>query len=184
MPRSSKGPHLWKRPARRKDGKLIARAIWIIKDGGRQTATGCLADAGGPQPPEEAKRRLSEYIAEQYDPIRKLRDIEAIDCGDVLMIYLRDTGEEGNEHDDLSGRIKRLATFWNGKKLADVNPSSCRDYVDHRGNKGGSRRDLETFRAAINHHERHGLHRGADMSGCPLKANDVIAGWNAMRLLR
>jgi hypothetical protein len=77
------------------------------------------------------------------------------------MVYLTDVGEDGNEFDDVSGRIKRLAMFWNSKTLADVNPSSCRDYVESRGNKGGSRRDLETFRAAINHHQRHGLHRGA-----------------------
>jgi hypothetical protein len=78
----------------------------------------------------------------------------------VLSIYVSDAGEAGNEFDDLNSRIGRLNEFWGGKMLAAVNPHECGEYVRHRGNKGGSRRDLETFRAAINHHANQGFHRG------------------------
>jgi integrase len=44
--------------------------------------------------------------------------------------------------------------------LADVNGESCRAYAAWRGSEGGARRDLEDLRAAINHHEREGYHRG------------------------
>jgi hypothetical protein len=41
--------------------------------------------------------------------------------------------------------------------LSAVNARTCAAYVKHRGNRGGARRDLETFRAAINHHGKEGL---------------------------
>jgi integrase len=97
------------------------------------------------------------------------RDIEEIDCADVLSIYLADAGEAGNEFDDLNARIGRLNDFWGGKMLAAVNSHECGEYVRHRGNKGGSRRDLETFRAAINHHANQGFHRGIVRVSLPPK---------------
>jgi len=48
-----------------------------------------------------------------------------------------------------------------GKKLSAVNAQACAAYVKHRGKQGGTRRDLETFRAAINHHAKEGFHRSA-----------------------
>jgi hypothetical protein len=44
--------------------------------------------------------------------------------------------------------------FRSGKKLSAVNAQTCAVYVKHRGNRGGPRRDLEAFRAAINHHAK------------------------------
>src|SRR5436305_5179743 len=40
-----------------------------------------------------------------------------------------------------------------------VTGESCRAYVEHRGNRGGARRDLEDLRSAINHHADEGYHR-------------------------
>jgi hypothetical protein len=121
------------------------------------------------KPPKEAEQALSEYIAKKYRPDRRIRDIEDIDCADVLSIYLADAGEAGNEFDDLNARIGRLNEFWGGKMLADVSASECGAYVKHRGNTGGSRRDLETFRAAINHHAKEGFHRGIVRVSLPAK---------------
>lgn len=160
MPRPGKGARLYKRRARFKRGKPIAQAVWIIKDGGRHIATGCLASPTETKPPKEAEQALRDYIAAKYQPDRRRRDIDEIDCADVLAIYLADAGEAGNQFDDLNGRIGRLNDFWGGKVLADVGARACSEYVAHRGNRGGSRRDLETFRAAINHHANQGFHRG------------------------
>ena len=44
--------------------------------------------------------------------------------------------------------------------LSDVTGANCRAFDKHRGNAGGSRRDLEDLRAAINHHAKEGFHRG------------------------
>ena len=169
MPRGSKGPRLWKRPPRRKAGRTVATAVWVIKDSGRHIATGCLACPAETKPPREAEQALSEYIAGKYQPARRKRDIDDIDCADVLSIYLADAGEAVSEFDDLCSRICRLNEFWGGKMLGDVNAQECGEYVKHRRNRGGSRRDLETFRAAINHHANQGLHRGIVRVSLPPK---------------
>jgi integrase len=169
MPRSSKGPRLWRRPARRDGRRIIAKAVWIIKDGGKHFATGCVASPTETKPPKEAQQALSEYIATKYRPDRRKRDIENIDVADVLSIYLSDMGDAGNVFDDLNARIGRLNEFWGGKKLSEVYATSCGEYVKHRRNSGGSRRDLETLRAAINHHSREGLHRGLVRVSLPAK---------------
>jgi integrase len=169
MPRPSKSARLFKRRARYKGRKCIARAVWIIKDGGKHIATGCIASSTETKPPREAEQALSDYIAKKYQPERRRRDIEEIDCADVLSIYLADAGDAGNEFDDLNSRIGRLNEFWGGKVLAAVNSHECGEYVKHRGNKGGSRRDLETFRAAINHHANQGFHRGIVRVALPAK---------------
>lgn len=160
MPRSSKGPRLWKRRARRKGKSIRAQAVWIIKDGGKHISTGCVASPAETKPPQEAQQALSDYIAKKYKPERRKRDIEEIYCADILSIYLTDKGKVGNETDDLDGRIDRLNEFWGGKTLDQVNSGTCAEYSEHRGNEGGSRRDLEILRAAINHHAKEGLHHG------------------------
>jgi hypothetical protein len=43
MPRISKGPRLFKRKAKRKNGRLVANAVWSIRDGEREVATGIFA---------------------------------------------------------------------------------------------------------------------------------------------
>jgi hypothetical protein len=150
----------FKRKPRYRGRKLVAQAVWIIKDGGKHIATGCLAGPAETKPRREAEQALSNYIAQKYQPKRHRRDIEEIDCADVLSIYLADAGEAGNEFDDLNSRTGRLNEFWGGKMLAEVNSHECGEYVKHRGNRGGSRSDLEAFRAAINHHANQGFHQG------------------------
>ena len=120
--------------------------------------TGCLASASGTKPPREAEQALADYIARKYQPERSRRDIEDIDCADVLSIYLTDIGEPG-EQQEIEPRIERLNEYWGGKMLAQINAQSCAGYAKHRGNPGGARRDLETLRAAINHHAKEGFHR-------------------------
>ena len=121
MPRTSKGPRLWKRPARRKGGRVIKSAVWIIKDGGKHIATGCIAGPAETKPPRAAEQALSKYIAEKYQPSRKQRDVDAIDIADVLMIYHADkrgsyeTEELAKKFDK---RIARLNEFFGGKSYA------------------------------------------------------------------
>jgi integrase len=168
MPRPSKGVRLYRRKARHRHGKLVAQAVWIIKDGSRHVATGCLASASETKPPPEAEQALANYIAGKYQPERRRRDIEDIDCADVLSIYLTDIGEPGDQF-EIQARIERLNEFWGGKMLAQVNAQTCGAYVKHRGSLGGARRDLETFRAAINHHAKEGFHRGVVRVSLPSK---------------
>jgi integrase len=156
MPRRSKGPRLWLRPARRDaSGRRVRQAIWIILDGDRHIATGCVAHEIA-----EAQIKLAEYIAEKYEPDRRERDIEDIDIADVLSIYENDCGSRHAKPEALDARIERLNEFWGNRKLAEVTGETCRAYVRWRNSTGGARRDLEDLRAAINHHAKEGLHRG------------------------
>ena len=168
MPRPSKGARLYKRRARYADGKLVHKAVWIIKDGDRHIATGCVASPSETKPPTEAEQALADHIVRKYQPERRRQDVEDIDCADVLSIYLTDIGEPGDQF-EIEARIERLNEFWGGKKLSEVNAQTCAAYGKHRGNRGGARRDLETFRAAINHHAKEGFHRGMVRVSLPPK---------------
>ena len=146
---------LWLRPARRdKTGRIIARAVYVILDGGRHHPTGCFAGEA-----DLAERKLAEYIAVKYQAPRKGRSIEDISVADVLSIYVDDCGPRQRNRKKFDERIGRLNEFFGGKRLSEVNAASCRDYAKHRGNQGGARRDLEDLRAAITHHVGEGLHR-------------------------
>jgi integrase len=168
MPRPSKGARLYKRKARYRGRRLVAQPVWIIRDSGEDFATGCVASASETKPPPEAEQALAEYIARKYRPERCHRDIYDIDCADVLSIYLSDVGEPANQF-EVAARINRLNEFWGGRMLSEVNAHTCSAYAKHRCNKGGARRDLETFRAAINHHAKQGFHRGIVRVSLPPK---------------
>jgi integrase len=156
MPTQRKGARLWLRPARRgKSERIIARAVYLILDGGRHYPTGCFAGEA-----DRAERKLAEHIAKKYRASRKERNIETIDVADVLSIYADDCAPSGESaRKKFHGRIGRLYDFFRGKRLSEVNAASCRDYAERRGNRGGARRDLEDLRSAINHHAEEGLHR-------------------------
>jgi hypothetical protein len=154
MPRRSKGAHLWLRRARRKDRRVLSNAVWIIIDGKQHIATGCFEHQA-----REAEKRLADYIADKYRPSRHVRELEAIDVADVLSVYLDDCGARVADPPKLERSIARLNNFWGGK-LSDVTSAQCRAYVKSRGKTGGARSDLETLRAAINHHGKENLHYG------------------------
>ena len=156
MPRRSKGPRLYLRRARPGIGR---KAVWLIRDGRRDFATGCVGSPAHKGPPEEAQQALADYIADKYRPTRKARDIEQIDIADVLSIYLDDCGDDQANRKKFEGRISRLNSFWGGRMLSDVSTATCKEYVKVRGNTGGARRDLEDLRAAIGHHASENLHR-------------------------
>ena len=116
-------------------------------------ATGCFAGED-----KLAEQRLAEYIASKYKPKRNERPIADTKLADVLSIYL-DFKDPDAENTKLAKRIGRLNDYCGNDTLADVNGDYCREYVKKRGSAGGSRRDLEDLRAAINHHHVEGYHR-------------------------
>ena len=156
MPTQRKSARLWLRPARRdKSGRIVARATYLILDSGQHYPTGCFAGEA-----ERAEQKLAEYIAAKYKTPRRERDLEAISVADVLSIYADDCAPKGEAaRKKLDQRIGRLNDFFGGKSLSEINGETCRAYVASRGNAGGSRRDLEDLRSAINHHAEEGFHR-------------------------
>jgi integrase len=167
MPRRSKGVRLHLRPARHEAGRLTHAATWIIRDGAKYQGTGCLEHEIG-----KAEQALKNYIAGKYSPQRKERDIDAIPIADVLSIFIDDRPDLFVENPDAKkyvARMKRLRDFWGKLMLGDVNKAKCNEYVKKRGNNGGSRRDLEDLRAAIEHHADEGYHRGVVKIKLPKK---------------
>jgi integrase len=164
MPRPNRGAHLWLRPARRKRGRVTANAVWIIIDGSKHIATGCLKHQAG-----EAEKRLADYIAAKYRPSRLAKDIDQIDIADVLSVYLDDCSPRITDQPKLERCIARLNDYWGGKMLSEVTAAECRAYAHSRGKTGGTRTDLETLRAAINHHAKENLHHGTVRVSLPPK---------------
>ena len=156
MSRRAKSARLWLRPSRiGKKGSIACAATWTILDGGRQIATGCAAHET-----QAAERCLADYIARKHKPVRTRLDIEEICLADVLSIYVDDKNLQNHpDAVDIFARLERLNEFWGAKKLSDINGDSCREYAKARGSDGAARRDLETLRAAVNHHGREGYHR-------------------------
>jgi len=173
MPRSAKGARLWLEPEERDaDGKLVRRASWVIRDGKNKIRTGrARTDRQG------AEQALAEYIARKYQvPRDRGRHPSEILVLDVLNIYLIDKAPKHSDPTITKARVMTLAAWWGDKTLANVNGTTCREYVSYRtsqprraarpdvtGNPArmvtaaGARRELEDLRSAINHHRTEGL---------------------------
>ena len=155
MSRRSKGPRLWLRPARRDAaGNTTHESAWFIVDGNRQRSTGLRTSASE----REKEESLKGYLAEKHTETVSTgsRDPSQILIADVLAKYVRDK----NPPYETILRVKALRKFWCGDKinrLSHVNGDRCREYTGTR-TPGAARRELEDFRAAINHHRREGLH--------------------------
>ena len=166
MPRQSKGAHLWLRPERDRGDKGVERATWVIKDDGRQIATGC-----GAAERREAETALAEFIASKYQPARRERDISEIPVADVLTVYATDVAPRQARPEKCGERILRLIDFFGEKNLNEITGATCRAYAEWRGSNGGARRDLQDFQAAINHHAKEGLHRAFVRVALPPKGH-------------
>ncbi len=153
MPRRSKGPRLWLRPARRDhDGKQHG-AVYVILDRGRQVSTGFTADES-----DRAEQALAHYIGQKHQREAGPRDPSRVPVADVLAVYLTDVVTGHARPDESRRRIGRIADFFGDKLLSEINGQLCRAYARSSSTDATARRDLEELRAAINHHLREGLH--------------------------
>jgi hypothetical protein len=173
MPRTAKGARLWLEPEERDhEGRLVRQASWVIRDGTKKIRTGCpRAERQG------AEQALAQYIAKKYTvPRDRGRHPSQILVLDVLNIYLIDKAPKHSDPTITKARVLTLAGWWGDKTLADVNGTTCREFVAYRtsqprraakpevtGNPArmvtaaGARRELEDLRSAINHHRTEGL---------------------------
>lgn len=165
MPRPAKGPRLYLRKPRTRDGNRYA-ASWVILDGRSEIGTGfSIGDR------ESAEIALTSYRQKKHQAPRRERRIDEIWIADVIAIYLADVVPGHASPAKAGERAERLLTWWGTKTLADITGASCRAYVawregrgpDVRGGKkgtgGGARRDLQDLSAAVGHHHDEGLHR-------------------------
>jgi integrase len=152
MSRRSKGPRFWLHPARLDSaGKITHAATWLILDTGKRVRTGLGADASD----AEKDAALKKYLIDKHMAAVSIgsRDPSQVHIADVIARYARDKDPPY----ETGLRLRALLAFWGDKKLSAVNGDACREYASTR-TPGAARRELEDFRAAINHHRREGLH--------------------------
>lgn len=157
MSRRSKGPRLWLRPARHDAaGKLSHTAAWFILDGARQVATGLGVGATE----TEKEKALVDYLGGKHTAAATSgsRDPSQILVDDVLAKYARDVAPKHARPEETAARIGFLISFWAGRTLDYVTGDTCEAYAAQRSTLAAARRELEDFRAAINHHRKRGLH--------------------------
>lgn len=140
---AAKGIRLWLRPPRDGHG-----ALWIIRDGSRQKSTGC-----GPEQLREAEEILGAYIEERKQPSRPgKRNLDQIPAADVMALYGHEIAIKHSRPQETIRRLNNLTKFFGAYSLAEINKSLCRDYAKSRKKPQAARRELEDFRAAINHY--------------------------------
>lgn len=200
MPRRTKGPRLYLRPARpakRQD------AGWVIRDGAKEISTGC-----GPERVGEAEQALRAYLETKWSPAVAAGSDGVCDPADVLVadvltLYATEKGPRAPDPSALKARLAALLDFWGEDTLNDIRRSRCQDYVAHRIRQPiktakdpktarrvtdqGARRELEDLSAAIGYwHDEHPLSRRPKVV-LPPKAEstrDALSRKEAARLLR
>jgi hypothetical protein len=112
-------PETLQTKGKRKNGRLIANAVWTIRDGDLEVATGIFAGEAERKPPKAAEDALAKYIISKYRPPSRVRDIEDIDVADVLAIYhahreaiYTERGSPQTEITEFADRIGRLNDFF------------------------------------------------------------------------
>lgn len=146
MPNPSKGARLWLRPA-----SGDRKATWIIRDGAKQTSTGCGAEDRG-----RAELQLGSYLADKHRPSQAELAPESTPIADVLAVYARDRGRNVARPAAFGQRLRFLLTFWGTRTLSAITQATCREYAERRGTSA-ARRDLADLRAAVRHHWKLGL---------------------------
>ncbi len=161
MPRPTKGPRLYLRPAAE---QRRARPCYVIRDGRREISTGC-----GPDQQREAERALASHIASKLalppaDPDRR-QDPTRVLIREVLSLYAAERAPElAVDQASMDGWIAHLSVWWGDSALSHVRRSTCKAYVADRTREtalvGGrrtsrpvsdqtARRELEVLSAAI-----------------------------------
>lgn len=147
--RPPKGPRLY---LRERDGRP---PVWVIRDGARETGTGC-----GSEDRAGADEALQAYLADKYTPPSGPSALDKLLIADVVNLYLKERKPHVARPDFLQTTAIPVIEWWAGKTLADVRGKTCREYVSWRTEAVSpqtARHDLKTLRAAINHyHAEHG----------------------------
>ncbi|NKJ73391.1 tyrosine-type recombinase/integrase [Rhizobium leguminosarum bv. viciae] len=152
MSRRKKEPHLILRRTRYDGtGRVTHWATWIIKDGARQTPTGCGRDDFA-----AAELRLHEYNVEKHAAVQlgEGRPAGKVVIGDLIAFYLRRnaTAIEKMRPDRRRARLqelRRLNQFWGGRYVSEINEETSLEYQKGR-TVSTVRNELTALRAIVN----------------------------------
>ena len=108
MSHTSKGPRLYKRAARRKNGAVVRQPVWVVLDESKEVSTRIAAAPDQSKAPAEAVKFLSDYLIKQVRPERKAREIDDFQIADVLSIYLDDHVDPDKAEGELTAQGRHL----------------------------------------------------------------------------
>lgn len=151
MSRRGKGPHLYFRQRRGRDG------VWVIRDGESEISTGERHDGR-----RGAEKALGDYIARKHTPDFGDGDPARIFVGDILTLYASEHAVKlvGDGPKTAGYNIAALTPFWGDKTCAQITPSNCDKYANSRRSEGRRdttiRRELSVLSAAQNYAWRAG----------------------------
>jgi integrase len=139
MPRRNSGPHL--RFLNKRGCYYIS---WTDRHRSRERSTGTADRA-------EAEIALAEFIHQRTRTAGPRDPAETL-VTDVLADYAEEVGPTTAAPWRIGAAIAPLATFWEGRTVAEVTKQTCARYGVARGRSNGTvRRELGVLRAAINH---------------------------------
>jgi integrase len=152
MPRPSKGPRLWLQEGKDRTSK------WIIRDGQRNTSTGCdERDRAG------AETKLAEYILAKHDPQAALNidSPNATKIADILTVEMKRiaaaTTIPQHRKNELITVCQNMGNWFGHRIVGDLNGELQERYAQERVNvvtglpaPVAAYRDLKFLAAAIN----------------------------------
>ena len=139
MPRRNSGPHLRFLHKRR-----CYYITWTERGRSRERSTGTANR-------EQAEIALAEFIHQRTRSAGPRDPAETL-ITDILADYAQERAPATSAPWRIGYAIAALATFWEGRTLAEVTKQTCAGYVRARGRSDGtSRRELGVLRAAINY---------------------------------
>lgn len=139
MPRAGAGPRLV--PFAKRGGTFYI--VWSEKGRSRERSTGT-------RDRREAEIALAQFLLSRpgIGPVEPDRYL----ITDALAEYALDRADQVMDRIRLAGAVLKLTDFFEGRRVSEVSPSSCRAYVKWRNRAAGTaRRELTVLRAAINH---------------------------------
>jgi integrase len=133
MPRRSKGPRLYRDPA---------RGQYVIRDGS------CFVRLGAASP-VEAEKHLAEYIASKHRPTPSAGPLVA----DILAAYANDIAAHRKSASNIGYCLGSLLKWWGTKTASEITARNCRAYAATKTDAAAGQ-DLKVLRAACNHWSR------------------------------
>jgi integrase len=162
MPYPGKGARTWfQKPRRDRNGKLIERGVWCIRDGPVKRRLGF--GEGTRHDAPELQDALADYIRDKRKiPRDRDRHPSQVIIADVISIYAEDVAPKDARPKEVAARLGKLLDFVGDPKhrcqrLDQLNAKTCAAYVQWRGAPAAARRELEDLRAAVRHHWKAGL---------------------------
>jgi integrase len=133
--RHQQGPQLYLRSPRRKGG---ARR-WVILDrdaNGRrcESSTGAFEDDR-----TTAEKAFAAYLAKKHIPNFGGGDPAQVLISDVMAFYSKHKAEQSYRNDSMAGSLLKLGEFFADKRVSDVTPLLCQQYIAWRIQQGDAR---------------------------------------------